>query len=240
MMNLHTQKQCFDLAKQAGFTDAQAEIMSAIAMVESLSFNNGVAYADADKIGDVSLANATWGYSYGLWQVRSLRADYGTGRTRDAARLPDPVFNAKSARAIFTSSGFGAWSTYTSDAYLAYMQKATYNPKPVLPAGSYMVVGGDTLSGIGNKTTFPWRLIAAVNRVKSPYTIYPGQIILLPDFPYKVVSGDTLSGIASKVSEVTWQRIAEYNKLTNPNALSIGQELKIPRYTSWDGTTLVL
>ena len=56
-MNLKTQKQCFDLAKQAGFTDQQAEIMSAIAMVESLSFSNGTAYAHADKIGEISLAN---------------------------------------------------------------------------------------------------------------------------------------------------------------------------------------
>lgn len=239
-MNLRTQKQCFDLAKQVGFTNSEAEIMSAIAMVESLTFYNGAAYADADKIGDVALANTTWGYSYGLWQVRSLRADKGTGRIRDELRLPDPLFNAKSAYAIFKSSGFKAWSTYTSDAYLAYMQKAVYNPKPTIPAGAYMVVGGDTLSGIGNKTDFPWRLIAAINNVKSPYTIYPGQIILLPDFPYKVKSGDTLSGIADKVSEVSWRRIADYNELADPNRLSVGQELKIPRYTSWDGTTLVL
>jgi LysM repeat protein len=101
-----------------------------------------------------------------------------------------------------------------------------------------MVVGGDTLSGIGKKTGFEWRLIAAINNLKSPYTIYPGQIILLPDFPYKVQSGDTLSKIAETYAEVSWQRIAEYNKLVDPNKLSVGQELKIPRYDSWDGTTL--
>lgn len=241
MSVLYTQKQAQALAKSVGFTDAQAEIAAAIAMAETNTFVSGVQYCNFSQIGDTTLANATWGPSYGAWQVRSLVADYDTGRTRDGLRLPEPTFNAKSALTIFKNAGssWTPWSTYTSGAYKGFMLAAVYNPKPVIPAGTYMVSGGDTLSAIGTKTGYAWRLIAALNNLYYPFTIFPGQILVLPDWTYTVVSGDYLSKIASTYSEVTTKRIAEYNNLTNPDVLSVGQKLKIPRYTSWDGVTLV-
>jgi lysozyme len=45
---------------------------------------------------------------------------------------------------------------------------------------TYTVVKGDTLSGIGQKTGKKWQDIATVNGIKSPYTIYPGQVLKLP------------------------------------------------------------
>jgi len=243
-MNLKTQADAFDLAKAAGFTDQQAEVMAAIAIAETLTFKDGKQYADFDKVGDISIQDDKWGPSYGGWQVRSLKADLNTGRMFDASRLPEPSFNAKAAMARFKEAGgkFTPWSTYTSGAYLGYMQKAKFNPIPQIPAGTYMVTGGDTLSTIGRRTGFEWQLVAALNNLRSPYTIFPGQVILLPDWPYRVQAGDTLSGIASKSSEVSWQRIAEYNKATlpDPNKLSVGQTLKIPRFMAWDGKILTL
>lgn len=44
---------------------------------------------------------------------------------------------------------------------------------------------------------------------------------------YVVVSGDTLGTIASR-NNVTWQSLASYNKLANPNAISIAQRICIP------------
>ena len=41
----------------------------------------------------------------------------------------------------------------------------------------YTVQPGDTLSNIGKKYNMPWPLIAARNKIKSPYTIYPGQVL---------------------------------------------------------------
>lgn len=246
MANLYTQTQVFNLAKSVGFDNVNAEIAAAVAMAETLTYKDGKQYADFDKIGDTTLVNSTWGPSYGAWQIRSLVADYNTGRVRDAARLPDPTFNAKSALAIFKGSGWKAWSTYTSGAYKGFLQKAVYNPVPTVPPGTYMVTGGDTLSKIAYNTKpegvdvpWSWQLIAAINGLKYPYTIFPGQVILLPDWVYTVKSGDYLSKIAAEQSEVTWQRIAEYNKLANANSLSVGQKLRIPRYSSWDGVTLV-
>ena len=44
---------------------------------------------------------------------------------------------------------------------------------------------------------------------------------------YTVVSGDTLSGIASKYG-TTYQRLAEYNNIADPNKIYPGQQIKIP------------
>jgi len=42
---------------------------------------------------------------------------------------------------------------------------------------SYTVKSGDTLSGIGAKLGINWKTIADKNGIKSPYTIYPGQVL---------------------------------------------------------------
>lgn len=44
---------------------------------------------------------------------------------------------------------------------------------------------------------------------------------------YIVKSGDSLSGIAAKFS-TTYQVLAKYNNISNPNIISVGQKIKIP------------
>lgn len=44
---------------------------------------------------------------------------------------------------------------------------------------------------------------------------------------YTVKKGDTLSGIASKYG-TTYQRLAEYNNIPNPNLILVGQKIRIP------------
>ena len=39
--------------------------------------------------------------------------------------------------------------------------------------------------------------------------------------------GDTLSGIAAKYG-TTYQKLASYNGIANPNVISVGQKIKIP------------
>lgn len=48
---------------------------------------------------------------------------------------------------------------------------------------------------------------------------------------YKVVAGDTLSGIAKKYG-TTYQALAEYNGISNPNIIRVGQVIKIPTATA--------
>jgi hypothetical protein len=164
------------LARKAGFTRRNARIASAIAMCESAFAKDGKSFADADAVGDQELANNTWGFSYGLFQVRSLKADTGSGKIRDADRLLDPEFNVRSARAIKISQGWRAWSVYQSGAYKAYLQDL-FPP----PANTHVVVSGDTLSKIGAENGIDWEDLARWNNIHSPYTIHIGQIILLVD-----------------------------------------------------------
>lgn len=64
------------------------------------------------------------------------------------------------------------------------------------------------------------------------------------EIAYTVKSGDTLSGIASKY-DTTYQKLAEYNNIKNPNIIYVGQVIKIPTtentpvtYTIKKGDTL--
>lgn len=176
MTNLFTQEEVRKLARAAGFSYRNARIASAIAMCEAAATQDNQPFADFDLVGDRDLANEKWGYSYGGFQIRSLRADYGTGRTRDAARLLDPEFNVRSARTIKLSQGWNAWSVYTSGMYKAYLQDM-YPPPP----NTYVVVSGDTLSKIGAMKGIAWQDLARWNNIHYPYTIYIGQKILLKE-----------------------------------------------------------
>lgn len=51
------------------------------------------------------------------------------------------------------------------------------------------------------------------------------------DIVYTVVKGDTLSGIAAKYG-TTYQKLAEYNNISNPNIITVGQKIKIPTTTN--------
>lgn len=175
MPNLFTQEEVRKLARQAGFSSRNAKIASAIAMCESAyGTKGGVPVCDFDQIGDQALANSTWGYSYGGFQIRSLRAHKGTGKIRDELRLLDPEFNVASARKIKQTQGWTAWSVYLSGAYKAYLQDM-YPPPP----NTYIVISGDTLSSIGQKHNIPWEDLARWNNIHEPYSIYLGQKIYL-------------------------------------------------------------
>lgn len=165
-----------------GLTVRQAKIGAAISLCEA----PGGRYADGEfrarvlAIGDQELANSTWGYSYGLFQIRSLRSEKGTGGIRDEDRLLDPVFNCTSAVAIRRAWGgsWRAWATYTSGAYKAYLQDL-YPPPP----NTYVVVSGDTLGSIALKLSggqWTWQDLAMLNNLHSPYTIYINQHLILP------------------------------------------------------------
>lgn len=105
----------YSLARSTGLDPAKAGIATAIAMAES-----GLR---TDAMGDTGIQTSVWGPSVGLWQVRSLKADRGTGRTRDASRLTDPAFNA---RAMYEISAGGTnwrpWSVFTSGKYRDYLK----------------------------------------------------------------------------------------------------------------------
>lgn len=111
-------KELFDLARDAGLNPTAAVVAASIALAES--------GGRTDAQGDVGIQTDKWGPSVGLWQVRSLKADFGTGRTRDARALTDPKHNA---RAMAEISGAGSnwrpWSVFVSGKYRAHLTDVT-------------------------------------------------------------------------------------------------------------------
>ncbi len=94
--------------------------------------------------------------------------------------------------------------------------------------GIYTVKSGDTLRGIGNRTGAGSEIIARANNLAPPYTIYPGQKLMIPPGRYhSVASGETGIAIARAYGR-SWRRIVELNGLEEPYILRIGQRLLLP------------
>ncbi|WP_435798369.1 peptidoglycan-binding protein [Streptomyces decoyicus] len=117
------------LATQVGFTGSDINIAAAVAMAESRG--------DPAAVGDEGLADNKWGPSFGLFQIRSLRHPERFPPP-DALRIPgklkDPLYNAKTAKAIKDAHthGWNQWSTFTSGAYRQHMDggSAPFEPFP--------------------------------------------------------------------------------------------------------------
>jgi hypothetical protein len=109
--------QAYTYARQAGFDPAAAVIMAAIDMAES-----GL---NPNAEGDIGLQTSVWGPSVGLGQIRTLKAQTGTGKTRDIARLKDPAGNMAAAYEISNHGrDFTPWTTYTSGKYRQFLGQA--------------------------------------------------------------------------------------------------------------------
>ena len=151
-----TYAQVYALARGTGLSPQQAVTATAIAAAES-SLNPAV-------MGDTTITNGTWGPSVGLWQIRTLKAQTGTGRSRDINILTDPTQNARAMFEISSGgSNWGPWSTYTSGAYRQYLAAATAaasgdtnttiapKPTPTYPAS---VQGGTGVTVADGKSPF--------------------------------------------------------------------------------------
>ncbi len=123
-------------------------------------------------------------------------------------------------------------------------------PKPSAPTSSgttYTVKAGDTLSAIAAKYHTTVAAIAQKNGISNPNKISVGQRLTIPGgsstpapsapsapaapsggTTYRVRAGDTLSGIASRYG-TTVAAIASLNHISNPNLISVGQVLQIPK-----------
>lgn len=68
-------------------------------------------------------------------------------------------------------------------------------------------------------------------------TTTPAQNTTSGDTVYTVKAGDTLSAIAAKYG-TTYQKLASYNGIANPNIIRVGQKIKIPSSGTSSTTTL--
>lgn len=113
---------------------------------------------------------------------------------------------------------------------------ATPAPKPVSGGQVYIVKPGDTLSAIGNRFGVSYQSIAQANGIADPNRIYVGQRLTIPGGgaspapaarAYTVKAGDTLSAIATKFG-TSYQVLASYNGIADPNKIYPGQAVRIP------------
>jgi LysM repeat protein len=101
----------------------------------------------------------------------------------------------------------------------------------------YIVVRGDTLSGIAAyyKTTVD--AIVQANGIADPNVLYAGQRLVIPGATqpgktlfYVAQYGDTLYKLARRYG-TTVEAIASANNIADPNVLRVGQRLVIPGAT---------
>ena len=95
---------------------------------------------------------------------------------------------------------------------------------------AYVIEGGDTLSGIGNKFKISVDALRYVNNLSDTSYLKVGQTITIPPVAgliHKVEKGDTLQSIAGKY-EVPAQAVADFNYILDTSKLAVGTELVIP------------
>lgn len=118
-----------------------------------------------------------------------------------------------------------AWNAYAGGG-----NAVTAPSEPVnSPATTYTVRRGDCLYNIALSYGVNWQDIANRNGIRSPYIIYPGQVLTISGgevTTYTVRSGDCLSTIASRYG-TTWQNLANINGISNANLIYPGQVLRI-------------
>ncbi len=103
---------------------------------------------------------------------------------------------------------------------------------------TYTVQRGDTLSGIAVRFAVAMSELMKLNNIADADAIYPGQQLRIPGSTvavptpgqprtYTVRTGDTLFSIATRFGVTVWA-LQVANNISNPNAIYVGQELKIP------------
>lgn len=111
-----TPGQIAGVLRKAGWPAVELPLATAIVLAES--------GGRTDAVGDTRLETEKWGPSIGLFQIRSLRAQKGTGGVRDETANYNPVTNAQHALQIRRTQGLVAWTVYNTGAYFRRLPEA--------------------------------------------------------------------------------------------------------------------
>lgn len=180
------------LAVAGGLTSPDAVAIACAISGWNGSPDSGESGGDPAARGDTTITTNKWGPSIGLWQVRSLKAEQGTGGTRDENKLTDPTFNARS---MFEISGGGSnwqpWSVYTSGKYRANMDAASKHVESIADgSGTY----GDTSGGDGGGGGWRDRIISAAG-----FTLGPAGALVGPAGEIIGSGADIAGGVVGAV-----------------------------------------
>ena len=165
-------------------------------------------------------------YAHGIWQ-------YGGGPIDGISGNVDLDIAYKDYPAIIKAAGLNGWGQADPEP----APEPTPEPEPTYT--TYTVKPGDSWWGIAQSQMGSGQKceeLAAYNGATTKTTIYAGQVLKIPkdgvataqDTVYTVKAGDTLSGIAARFG-TTYQALAEYNGISNPNVIYPGQTIKIPQ-----------
>jgi hypothetical protein len=103
--------------RTAGFDGESLVIMLAVTLGESAG--------DPYSHGDRQIADGKWGDSVGWMQIRTLRAQKGTGGPRDEDALLDPVNQAAAAWRISNGgTNWQPWGAFTNGSYRKFLDQA--------------------------------------------------------------------------------------------------------------------
>ena len=108
-----------------------------------------------------------------------------------------------------------------------WANECTYENKSIMGmwqfGGSTNAIRSNTVAGVTCDQNYMLSDFASVIKSEglNGFTVKPKETV------YTVVAGDTLSAIAEKYG-TTYQKLAEYNGIANPNVIAVGQQIKIP------------
>ena len=158
------------------------------------------------------------------WQMSTVRA----------RRQYQPAFLATAAVFAVALAGCGTAPSPAPVDNRTYPDTAAPRPdaaKPAAPerdASTVKVGAGDGLYGIAKRAKVPLRAIIDANGLKPPYTLKPGQRLILPRPRVHVVgAGDTVYGIAKRY-DVGLRNLIRANEIRPPFRIVVGQRLRLP------------
>ena len=101
-----------------------------------------------------------------------------------------------------------------------------YTESKYIGSDSYLK-RGDILLGSGHTAIVLSNGCSATTQTTTSSAVQTTVTSSSGDTVYTVQAGDTLSKIAAKYN-TTYQKLAEYNNISNPNIIKVGQKIKIP------------
>ena len=205
------------LARALGRRAAQFALVGAVAAAPMV-LTTGLASADTDwdelaqceSSGDWS-TNTGNGFGGGLQFTDSTwRAFGGSGQPEDASRAEQ----IRVAERVKAEQGMNAWPTCSK-------KTGNTDDSANTESGSGSSSSSES-SGSSGSSEDSEGVRASAPAEKPAQPAAPAA----PGAAYTVASGDTLSSIAA-ANGVSWQSVAERNSLTNPDRLSVGQQLAL-------------